>query len=150
MKHVGSPAVLAALVFAITGADAPAPAPASRFTTPQAGAGSTLYAQNCAKCHGAALTGGSAPDLFGRAFTASSLSMGALNQAVTQSMPLDDPGSLTAAQYAAIIAYLLAANCYPAGATPFPADGNIPDRAEKVATQGGATSPCSLREVEKP
>jgi polar amino acid transport system substrate-binding protein len=135
-------AVLAAIVLAVTGADAPAPPPAL-FTAPQAHDGSALYAQYCAKCHAAALTGGSAPDLFGRSFTASSLSMGALNQEVTHEMPMDDPASLTPAQYAAILAYLLAANCYPAGNTAYPADGTVPNRSLKVATQGGATAPCA-------
>lgn len=139
MVHVG---LLAAVLLALTAAGAPpTPAPAL-FTAAQAHDGSALFAQDCAKCHGAALTGGSAPDLFGPAFTASSLSMGALNTVVTQSMPLDNPGSLSATQYAAIISYILAANCYPAGATPYPSDGTVPDRAAKVATQNGATAPC--------
>jgi polar amino acid transport system substrate-binding protein len=137
--------VLAAIVLAVTGADAPAPpaASASLFTASQAHDGSALYAQYCAKCHAAALTGGSAPDLFGRSFTASSLSMGALNQVVTHEMPMDDPASLTPTQYAAILAYLLAANCYPAGSTAYPTDGAVPNRTMKVATQGGATAPCA-------
>ena len=69
--------------------------------------------------------------------------MGALNQEVTHEMPMDDPASLTPAQYAAILAYLLAANCYPAGTTAYPADGTVPNRSLKVATQGGATAPCA-------
>jgi polar amino acid transport system substrate-binding protein len=135
-------AVLAAIVLAVTGADAP-PTATSLFTAPQAHDGSALYAQYCSKCHAAGLTGGIAPDLFGRSFTASSLSMGALNQEVTHEMPMDDPASLTPVQYAAIIAYLLAANCYPAGAAPFPSDGSVPNRTLKIATQGGATAPCA-------
>jgi mono/diheme cytochrome c family protein len=133
--------VLAAIVLAAIGADAPAPPP---FTAAQAHDGSALYAQSCAKCHAAGLTGGSAPDLFGRSFTASSLSLGALNQEVTHEMPQDNPGSLTAAQSAAIIAYLLAANCYQPGPDPYPATGPVPNRAVKVATQGGATAPCAV------
>ena len=70
--------------------------------------------------------------------------MGGLNQEVTHQMPLDNPASLTAAQYAAIIAYLLAANCYPAGASAYPIDGTVPNRSAKVATQGGATAPCAV------
>lgn len=139
-------AALAAIGFAVTGADAPAPPPAldGMFTAAQAHDGSALFANHCAKCHAAGLTGGSAPDLFGRTFTASSLSMGGLNQEVTHQMPADDPGSLSATQYAAIIAYILAANCYPAGTAPYPADGPVPNRTVKVATQGGATAPCAI------
>jgi mono/diheme cytochrome c family protein len=136
-------AAIAALAFAAIGADAPSPA-GSYFTAAQAHDGSALYSQNCAKCHSAGLTGGSAPDLFGKAFTASSLTMGGLNQEITHEMPLDNPASLTPAQYAAIIAYLLAANCYAPGSTPYPVDGSVPDRRVKVATQNGATAPCAV------
>lgn len=139
-------AVLAAIGFAVTGADAPAPPPAigAMFTAAQAHDGSALFSDHCAKCHAATLTGGSAPDLFGRAFTASNLSMGGLNQEITHQMPADDPGSLTPTQYAAIIAFILASNCYPAGSTPYPADGPVPNRSVKVATQGAATAPCAV------
>ena len=135
-------AAIAALLLAAIGANEPAP-PAAMFTAAQAHDGLALYGQYCSKCHAAGLTGGLGPDLFGRAFTASSLSMGALNAEVTREMPQDNPGSLTPAQYAAIIAYLLAANCYPAGPAAYPADGPVPNRATKVATQDGATAPCA-------
>lgn len=140
MSGIRRIAALAALVLAVTGADAPP----AMFTAAQARDGSSLYVQSCAKCHASGLTGGSAPDLFGRAFTASSLTMGGLNQEVTHEMPFDDPGSLTAVQYAAIIAYLLAANCYPAGTAPYPVDGTVPNRTLKVGTQGAATAPCPV------
>jgi mono/diheme cytochrome c family protein len=143
LLHVGA---IAALLLAAIGADAPAPpsgTPAAMFTAAQAHDGVALYAQYCSKCHAAGLTGGLGPDLFGRAFTASNLSMGALNQEVTHEMPQDSPGSLTPAQYAALIAYLLAANCYAPGSTPYPSDGPVPNRATKVATQGNATAPCA-------
>ena len=90
------------------------------------------------------LTGGSAPDLFGRSFTASRLTMGGLHQEVTNEMPLDAPASLTPTQYAAVIAYLLAANCYAPGTTPYPVDGHVPNRTDKVATQNGAATPCAV------
>jgi mono/diheme cytochrome c family protein len=136
--------VSAALALGVIAADAPtAPSAAvPMFTAAQAHDGLAVYTQNCAKCHAAGLTGGSAPDLFGKSFTASRLSMGGLNREVTNEMPLDNPAGLTPAQYANVIAYLLAANCYPAGSTPYPADGRIPNRTEKVATQGTAAAPC--------
>jgi hypothetical protein len=80
--------------------------------------------------------------LVGPAFTASSLSFGGLHQTITHDMPMDAPASLTPKQYAAVIAYLLAVNCYPAGNTLFPDSGSIPNRREKVATQGGKA--CAL------
>jgi hypothetical protein len=37
-------------------------------------------------------------------------------------MPMDKPGSLTRAQYAAVIAYMLRLNQYPAGGTELPSE----------------------------
>jgi hypothetical protein len=37
-------------------------------------------------------------------------------------MPLNAGGSLQPKQYADVMAFLLASNCYPAGSTPFPED----------------------------
>ncbi|HLH91787.1 MAG TPA: hypothetical protein VKX28_25445 [Xanthobacteraceae bacterium] len=39
---------------------------------------------------------------------------------VVTSMPRDNPGSLSPTQYADVLAYLLAADCYPAGRKQFP------------------------------
>ena len=137
----------AAVALAAIAADAPAPAPAvaTMYTAAQAHDGRLVYTENCAKCHAATLTGGSAPDLFGKSFTASRLSMSGLNREVTHEMPLDNPAGLSATQYAAVIAYLLAANCYPAGDTLYPADGAIPNRTDKVATQGAPAEPCVVK-----
>ena len=138
-------AAIAAVAIAAIGADAPQPAAVtSQFTAVQAHDGRDVYVANCAKCHAAGLTGGSAPDLFGRSFTASRLTMGGLHQEVTNEMPLDAPASLTPTQYAAVIAYLLAANCYAPGTTPYPVDGHVPNRTDKVATQNGAATPCAV------
>jgi mono/diheme cytochrome c family protein len=137
--------IAVALAFIASGAAAPDPAPSAVvFTAAQAHDGRAIFTQSCAKCHAAELTGGSAPNLFGPAFTASNLSFGALNQVITHDMPLDDPGSLTATQYAAVIAYVLAANCYAAGTVPYPVDGTVPNRQTKAGTQGGATTPCAV------
>jgi mono/diheme cytochrome c family protein len=136
---------IGAVALAAIGADAPPPATmTSPFTAAQAHDGRGVYVASCAKCHAAGLTGGSAPDLFGRSFTASRLTMGGLHQEVTNEMPLDAPASLTPAQYAAVIAYLLASNCYAPGTTPYPSTGPVPNRTDHVATQNGATAPCTV------
>lgn len=140
-------AVALAMAVAALGAASPAPVagPPSLYTLEQARSGHTLYVQNCARCHSADLTGGSAPDLVGPTFTASSLTFGGLYQTITHQMPLDDPASLTATQYAAIVAYVLASNCYPAGTAPYPADGAVPNRTDHVSTQGGAGKACLVK-----
>src|SRR3989442_4337877 len=57
----------------LRGAQGPAPAPAraAMYTKAQATTGESLYRQSCAGCHGATLTGGTAPPLAGPAFETS-------------------------------------------------------------------------------
>ena len=47
-----------------------------------------------------------------------------LRSVVVYNMPFNDPGTLSKHQYADVLAYLLAANCYPAGNKPFPESGS--------------------------
>jgi mono/diheme cytochrome c family protein len=94
------------------------------YTAAQASAGAAVYAQNCASCHGANLQGVAAPALAGKDFQTTAVSdkytVSIIRTIATQNMPLSNPGSLSDTQYANVLAYLLAANCYPAGAKPFP------------------------------
>ena len=39
---------------------------------------------------------------------------------VFENMPFSNPGSLTPEQYANVLAFLLASNCFSAGPQPFP------------------------------
>jgi len=57
----------------LRGAQGPAPAlaRAAMYTEAQATAGESLYRQSCAGCHGATLTGGTAPPLAGPPFETS-------------------------------------------------------------------------------
>jgi polar amino acid transport system substrate-binding protein len=94
------------------------------YTMQQAQTGAGLYATNCASCHGANLQGVAAPAIAGKDFQKTAIAdkytVSVIRTILTQNMPLNNPGSLSDPQYAAIMAYLLAANCYPAGTTPFP------------------------------
>jgi S-disulfanyl-L-cysteine oxidoreductase SoxD len=88
------------------------------YTAEQAKRGATLYANNCASCHGLALTGGeSAPPLTGGEFLSnwSGLTLGDLFERIRMSMPADRPGTLTRAQTAVILAHLLNVGEFPAG-----------------------------------
>lgn len=109
----------------IEAADAP-PGNAALYTMAQAKAGAAIYATTCASCHGGNLQGVSAPAIAGAEFQKTAVSnkytVSIIRTIVTQNMPLSNPGSLTDPQYAQIMAYLLAENCYPAGAKPFPTD----------------------------
>lgn len=95
------------------------------FTAAQAKDGKAIYGQHCASCHGANLQGVAAPAIAGDDFLKTAhkngYSVSILNTIVTQNMPFNDPGSLKPAQYADVMSYLLASNCFPAGKTPYPA-----------------------------
>ncbi len=97
------------------------------YTGAQVQSGKAQYAHSCAICHGEQLQGVSAPALAGGAFGKSHLTVASMRTIVTKQMPLTAPGSLSAAQYADIMAYLLASNCVKPGAAgnlPFPTTGS--------------------------
>lgn len=93
----------------------------SLYTDAQANAGATVYAQSCAACHGTQLEGVAAPALKGPAFgemaNAQSLTADTLLDVIANTMPQSDPGSLKPEDYAAVTAYILQQNGYPAGGT---------------------------------
>ena len=110
------------LVLAVaTAAQAPRTVWDGIYTEEQAGRGATLYGDRCARCHGDGLGGvESAPALTGSAFYSNweGETAEALFERMRSSMPADKPGSLTRAQNADVLAYILQAGGYPAGATP--------------------------------
>ena len=88
------------------------------YTSEQAGRGAALYAQQCASCHGTALTGGeSAPPLTGGEFFSNwnGLTVGDLFDRIRISMPADRPGKLTREQDADILAFILSVSQFPPG-----------------------------------
>ena len=129
--HVVSRSALALAVAlrtaAVMGAgQSPAPPPrAALFTDAQAAAGEALYRQSCAGCHGATLTGGTAPPLTGPAFEASwsdpRVTLADLFFLARTAMPPRASNSLSAADHAAVFAYLLKTNGFPSGSTPLTA-----------------------------
>ena len=100
-----------------------APPPAV-YTLAQAKAGRAVFTQHCIKCHGANLQGTSAPAVAGTDFLQTAQRNGwtlaTLRYLVFQTMPFNSPGTLTPEQYASVMAFLLAANCFPSGGHPFP------------------------------
>ena len=107
------------------GIAAQAPARPALYTDAQAAAGEGLYRQSCAGCHGAALTGGTAPALAGAAFEASwsdpRVTLGDIYFLARTAMPPRAASSLSAADHAAVFAYILKTNGFPAGAEPLTA-----------------------------
>src|SRR5918996_2476989 len=81
------------------------------YSEEQAKRGEPLYQEKCAACHGPDMTGGEmAPGLTGGDFTANwnDLSLGDLFERMRISMPQNNPGSLSRAQNADVLAFILA------------------------------------------
>ena len=91
------------------------------YSAAQAGQGAIIFSQSCATCHGANLEGVAGPALKGPVFKqmaqAQGLTAQSLLAVISQSMPQDNPASLTPTQYAALAAYILQQNGYPAGSS---------------------------------
>ena len=88
------------------------------YTSEQAQRGEALYTRQCARCHGAQLTGGeAAPPLAGGDFLSNwnGLTVDDLFERIRVSMPADRPGQITRQQNADILAHILRANQFPAG-----------------------------------
>ncbi len=89
------------------------------YSASQAAVGGKAYGANCASCHGAQLEGGVGPALSGATLNTlaknTKLSVGDMFTFMSLQMPLNAPASLSKAQYAQIMAYILKYNGYPAG-----------------------------------
>ena len=107
------------------------------YTQAQADRGKALYGMQCASCHGATLEGtGQAPPLAGADFKGDWNGQTAddLFEKMQTSMPADQPGKLTRAQNADILAFLLTSNGFPAGQTELPSDAALSPRSVSKPT----------------
>ncbi len=87
------------------------------YTAAQAERGIAVYRSKCASCH--------APNRFTDEFFYLSFAgkpLWEMFDVISDSMPEDNPGSLTREQYADVIAYLLQLNKFPPGDTDLPTD----------------------------
>jgi quinoprotein glucose dehydrogenase len=126
-------AAAAVLTTAIASAATHARAPAASvwvgaYTAEQATRGKTAYADSCAACHGPTLTGGdSAPPLAGSNFLNNwnNTNTADLFTRIKDTMPANDPGSLSGKTVADIEAFMLQTNGFPAGAAPLATDPQL-------------------------
>src|SRR5262249_60506839 len=92
----------------------PPPPPAGLFTDAQATSGATIYRQSCASCHGADLTGGSAPSLAGPRLAAAwsnpRVTLDDLFFVLRTTMPPRASRELSASDHPTGFAYLLKTN----------------------------------------
>ena len=102
------------------------------FTTEQAIRGKKAYADKCAECHGDSLEGGRGGRLVGPGFLDSTgyMTMDRFYDYVSRVMPLNNPGSLDADTYAAIVAFILSQNGAAPGDKPF--DGTSSQRIDAI------------------
>jgi alcohol dehydrogenase (cytochrome c) len=97
------------------------------FTAAQAERGHVVFERVCAGCHASNLGGDEpreVPALAHEQFDASwrGEPVAALHRKIRTTMPADRPGSLTAADYTDIVAYILQANGFRPGAAELTAD----------------------------
>lgn len=95
------------------------------FTEAQAKRGRAAYDAQCAECHGEGLGGGEmAPGLTGVAFRFRwrGLNVADIFESIESTMPPEEPETLGDQTYIDIVAFLLSANGYPAGARELTAD----------------------------
>jgi alcohol dehydrogenase (cytochrome c) len=104
------------------------------FTEAQAQAGQTAYAQNCARCHDS----GEAPPLTGAGFLNvwGSRTTRDLFARIKDTMPVDNPGTLSSDTVVSIVAYLLKGNGAAAGTTAL-----APETAVAINTVTGPGAP---------
>ena len=120
------------LVWAVTVATIGAQAPAKTvndgvYSTTQAGRGQALFQSICTTCHNTERFTGSE---FVSAWSGKPLAE--LFKAV-QTMPEDNPGSLSAQQYGDVIAYFLSLNNFPAGSDELKGDADALAKIEMQA-----------------
>lgn len=96
------------------------------YTAAEADRGAAVYAEQCAQCHGSALSDGSAPALLGptfrRTWSRPQVTVNDLYYIISTTMPPNRPGSLLEAQYQEVLAHIMAENGVTAGAEPLPTD----------------------------
>lgn len=116
----------------VVATDAPSPAAApgplatatragqGLFTAAQASRGQQVFNQACLSCH-------MVKDQTGVVFRTKwgNGGLGALFSRISTTMPENAAGSLSKADYAAIVAFMLRESGYPAGASELPADANL-------------------------
>ena len=110
------------------------------YTKEQADRGRVLYDGACAECHGAGLEGETSGPLAGPEFTANwarpDLTLDDFYYIVRKTMPKEKPGSLSRAEYADVVSYILQRNGFPAGEKEL-----TPDPALMRTVRFGASAP---------
>jgi quinoprotein glucose dehydrogenase len=130
-RAVPAAAGLVVLVAAATALWAQEPAATTNsgiYTQAQAERGKLAYVKYCQECHGDSMEGiDMAPALVGGTFQSNWVgsSVGELSERIRMTMPQNNPGTLSSATTADLIALILKVNGYPAGTAELPRDGQV-------------------------
>jgi mono/diheme cytochrome c family protein len=95
------------------------------YTAEQAKRGEAIFTRACASCHQPDLSGdGQTPALVGKDFDMDWIdtTVGDLYDRTKISMPADKPGSLSPAEVADVLSFILSKGGFAAGATELPSD----------------------------
>src|SRR5258708_11620108 len=105
------------------------------YTDAQATRRSAIYKEKCEACHGPTLGGSLAPPLAGDAFAATwGGPLSAIVDKIQATMPANAMGTLTRAQAADVLSFMLQTSKFPAGRAELTSD----DAALKTITLPGA------------
>ena len=107
------------------------------YTKDQAAKGEMLYIDQCASCHGPDGAGADAPTVAGGEFASNwdGLNVGQLFDRVRDTMPQDDPQTLSREDTAALLAFMFVKNGFPPGEVPLPGDGDSLFRIKYLANK---------------
>jgi mono/diheme cytochrome c family protein len=102
------------------------------YTEAQAARGKSTFETTCVRCHGADLTGVTAPPLSGESFIANweTGSVGNLFAKIRDTMPPDGSATLEGVATLDIVAYLLQNNAFPPGPAELTLDGEALDSVQ--------------------
>ena len=112
------------------------------YSDAQAKRGAVLYQNRCAQCHGDMLGGKVGPPLTGSIFLGvwGSRPLSELASKIRNTMPPNDPGKLTLAQSADLVAHILQVGKYPPG----PADLGVDETSLQAIVFPKASPPASV------
>lgn len=142
--------MLLAVMFLAAQAGQPASLASGVYSAAQATQGRDLYRAQCAECHGAALDGASGPPLVGEAFLSnwSTRPLATVVGKIQNTMPFNQPGSLSREQSTALLAYMLQSGKFPAG--PVALNDDVLTKLTMPAVRAPTAPAATARAVSMP
>ena len=116
------------------------------YTDAQAARGAAIYKEKCASCHGPALGGSLAPPIAGDAFAAQwGGPLSAIVDKIQATMPANAMGTLTRAQAADVLAFMLQTSKFPTGRAELSSDDAVLKTIAWPATEThGVRAPATV------